>query len=93
MSTNFYKKYWGKIGSDVIKEVQDFFFTGILNISYNNTFVALIPKVPSACRVEHFMPISLCNMIYKIITKIITSRLRRILEKIIHPSQAAFIPN
>lgn len=42
---------------------------------------------------EHFGPISLCNLAYKIFTKIISSRIKPILEYIISPSQSAFIPN
>lgn len=39
------------------------------------------------------MPIALCNVVYKVITKILASRLKDHLNDIIHPSQAAFIPS
>lgn len=43
--------------------------------------------------VEHYRPIAVCNVIYKVITKILARWLRPHLEDIIHPSQTAFIPN
>lgn len=81
MSTTFYKQYWCTIGSDVVNAVQMFFSTSIFHVAFNSTFIALIPKHTGACQVEHFRPISLCNVIYKIITKIVAGRLRTILEK------------
>lgn len=42
---------------------------------------------------EQFRPIALCNVFFKIITKIIAERLGQVLEDIIHPDQAAFIPH
>lgn len=59
----------------------------------NHTFLALIPKSNNANRVDLFRPIALCNVNYKIITKIIASRLRKHLEGIISLNQATFIPN
>lgn len=59
----------------------------------NHIFLALIPKTIGASKVDQFRPIALCNVSFKIITKIIASRLRRVLEKIVAPTQSAFIPN
>lgn len=59
----------------------------------NHTFLALIPKWKSADKVDQFRPIALCNVAYKVVTKILATRLRTVLTQIIHPSQAAFVPN
>ena len=40
----------------------------------------------------NYKPISLCNIVYKIVTKVIVARLRPYLDKLISPLQAAFVP-
>lgn len=92
MSPLFYKKNWGIIGVDVIHAVQDFFQGGTLTRAVNHTFLTLIPKRAAANKVEQFRPISLCNVFYKVITKILALRFKSVLNEIIHASQIAFIP-
>lgn len=77
----------------VIHTVQEIFRTWQLPKALNNTFIALIPKTDHASRVDQFRPISLCNVVFKVVTKLIVDRLRGHLEAIIHPSQVAFVPN
>lgn len=89
----FYKQFWSIIGEDVISAVQKFFDLGIVSRTANHTFLALIPKRIAANRVEQFRHIALCNVIYKIITKILAGRIKDHLDKIIHPSQSAFVPH
>lgn len=83
------------IGKDLVMEVQQFFEEGKLSKATNHTFITLIQKKKktAADRVELFRPISLCNVAYKVVTKILAARLRNILTSIIHPLKAAFVPN
>ncbi|XP_074313520.1 uncharacterized protein LOC141648697 [Silene latifolia] len=69
------------------------FLTSKLLKEVNHTFIALIPKIDNPQTANHFRPISLCSTVYKIISKIIATRLRSVLHKIIHPFQGAFTPN
>lgn len=73
----FYKNYWNIIGQDVI----DAFFlvlnSGSLLASIDHTFIPLIPKVKSLERAKDFWLISLCNILYKIISKVIANRLKK----------------
>ena len=59
----------------------------------NHTYIALILKVKKPSDITKYRPISLCNVIYRIITKTIIDRLKQILHDIISPNQSAFIPN
>lgn len=58
--------------------------------SINHTFITLIPKVKNLERVSEFKPIDLCNVIYKIISKVIANRLKPLLNSIISETQSAF---
>jgi hypothetical protein len=89
----FYKKYWDIVGTTVIEAIQSFFRSGQLLKEVNNSLIVLIPKVKSPSSVNHFRPISLCNTVYKTISKLIVSKIRPILDKLISPAQSAFIPN
>ena len=59
----------------------------------NHTYITLIPKVQGAYNFNQFRPISLYNICYKVISKILISRLRPLLKKMIDSTQVAFIPN
>ena len=52
----------------------------------------MIPKISSPELLSQFRPISLCNVIYKIVAKFLVNRLRPILDEIISPQQSAFVP-
>ena len=88
----FYQTYWNEIKSSVINVIQDFFTNKSSLQEINRTNIALIPKVENPETTSHFRPISLCNVIYKIISKIIVNRLRPILMMCISQNQGAFAP-
>ena len=58
----------------------------------NRTHIALIPKIQGPETLVDYRLISLCNTVYKIITKIIVARLRPYLDKLVSPLQTAFVP-
>lgn len=60
-------------------------------MSINDTFITLIPKINDPSKVVDYRPISLYNVIYKIIPKVLANRLKLILHDIISPIQSAFI--
>ena len=79
------------MGNDIIAGVQEFFRNGRLLKDLSNTAITLIPKNPQACHLRDFRPISCCNIIYKVISKIITNRLKPLLQECISINQAAFL--
>lgn len=58
----------------------------------NRTNMVLIPKVEELKNMSQYRPISLCTVIYKIISRILVNRLRMILELCIDETQSAFVP-
>jgi hypothetical protein len=71
--------------------VHAFFHSGFLLKSLNYSFITLIPKTPTPEIVSQFRPISLCNVTYKIISKILVNRLKPIMDSLVTPYQNAFI--
>jgi len=88
----FFKQYWHIVGDDIFHLVHSAFHTGHFNVEISNTLISLIPKVDPPNTYKDFRPISLCNIVYKIITKVLVQRLRPILNNIIGPYQSSFLP-
>lgn len=82
MSPIFYQKFWHIIRNDVVTFVLDFLNNGVFDPSVNYTHIVLIPKVAQP-DVTQFRPISLCNVVYRIASKVIANRLRVIIPSII----------
>lgn len=59
--------------------------------SLNATFITLVPKLYQAATPEKFRPIALCNVIYKIISKVIANRLKPLLPLLISPEQTGYV--
>lgn len=92
MTRFFFQKYWSIIKSDVLHTV-----LGILNhnldpSSLNHTHIVLIPKVKTHVSPMDVRPISLCNVVVRVLTKTIANRLKVFLHDVISNSQSAFIP-
>nr|XP_027118368.1 uncharacterized protein LOC113735569 [Coffea arabica] len=92
MSPVFYQRYWHIVGRDVTRWVLTVLNEGTLPTSLNHTYVVLIPKCHSPSSITQFRPISLCNVVYKLASKVLANRLRNCLPKVISPCQSAFIP-
>ena len=89
----FYQHYWKKIGDEVTEAVLFCLNTGKIPLGLNHTYLTLIPKVKCHVRVKKFRPIALCNVLYKIISKVLANRLKKILPCIISKFQSAFQTN
>jgi hypothetical protein len=87
----FFKHFWERIGDDIWRLVHMAFNMGTINASIAKTLIVLIPKESNPQRLKNFRPISLCNVIFKVITKILVSRLRPFLADLISPLQSSFI--
>ena len=91
MTGQFFQKYWNITGAQVTVEVKKFFESGVMPSDWNHTQLCLIPKVPNATHMQDLRPISLCSVAYKIISKVLSNRLKVILPRIVSPTQGAFV--
>ncbi|KAA3468713.1 reverse transcriptase [Gossypium australe] len=88
----FFQRYWHIVGPSISGYCLD-----ILNEQkeigdINKTRIVLIPKIDNPKNMSYFQPISLCNVIYKIIPKVLVNRMSDILGDCINEAQGAFIP-
>ncbi|KAL5566188.1 hypothetical protein UlMin_029352 [Ulmus minor] len=92
MSALFYQRFWAVVGEDVTEACLGFTNRGLPLGNINETIITLIPKIKNPTRITEFRPISLCNVLYKIISKMLANRMRKVLDYIISGEQSAFIP-
>jgi len=91
-SASFFQKAWPIVGGDVTDAVLEFFYSGRLLKETNATIITLVPKKKHPAVMGDYRPISCCNIVYKVITKILANYLLSGLNDIVSCNQGAFIP-
>ncbi|XP_071678521.1 uncharacterized protein [Lolium perenne] len=92
MPGRFFQRNWALMKDEVIRAVRNFFDNGAMPKGLNDTVIVLIPKGTNPECLADYRPISLCNVIYKIISKCLVNRLRPFLDNLISETQSAFVP-
>ncbi|GKE24807.1 cysteine-rich receptor-like protein kinase [Tanacetum coccineum] len=87
----FIKKYWDIIKADLVRVVMWFWENMEISRGCNASFVTIIPKVTDSIRLGDFRPISLIGCYYKIIAKMLTERVKRVVGNVVGDVQNAFI--
>ena len=93
LHVGFFQKFWLIVGDSIRKEVKRVFNESKVPEYLNKTNIVLIPKITRPKSLGNYWPISLCNIVYKIVTKITVARLRPHLDKLVSPLQFAFFPS
>ena len=87
----FFQHSWHIIKKDLLEMVNNFFISGKLDTRLNITNICLIPKKEPPTRMTELRPISLCNVGYNIISKVLCQRLKVCLPLLISETQSAFV--
>jgi len=87
----FFLGFLDLVGRDLLAVVEESRLAGFIHGPINSTFIALIPKSGHAEGFDDYRPISLCNCLYKIISKVITRRLKEVLSRHISCEQFGFL--
>ena len=87
----FYQRFWSVVRKSMVKEIKEIFSKKKIPKYLNKTLIALIPKIQGPETLGNYRPISLCNTIYKVISKIIIAQIRPFLDKLVSPLQTTFV--
>lgn len=88
----FYQHFWEVCSPDIFKECVAWLGNGQFPASLNATNIALIPKCIEQQTMKDCRPIALCNVLYKVLSKVLVNRLKTVLDKCISKNQSAFVP-
>jgi hypothetical protein len=87
----FFQNFWHLCGDEVFVAAKDWLQRGYFPSSLNETNICLIPKCDSLKSMKEFRPISLCNVLYKMVSKLLANRLKLVIDKCISEEQSAFV--
>jgi len=90
-SADFILCNWNLLKCNVLDAVKHFFRTGRILREVNHTFLTLVPKCSNACSLTDVRPIACCNLIYKLISKVLSNRLKVVTGELISQNQSAFL--
>ena len=88
----FFQKFWASCGEELFHQCCEWLDTCSFPSTLNSTTIALIPKGESQTSMKDWRPIALCNVIYKVVAKVLANCLKLVLNKCISDSQSAFVP-
>ena len=92
LPAEFYKMFWQDIKDFLISALNAGYHKGTLSISQRRGLITLLPKKQKILyRLKNWRPISLLNCDYKIATKGIATRMKKVLPNIINPDQSGFL--
>lgn len=89
---DFYQHFWNTCSADIYHECCQWLNEGQFPPSLNATNIALIPKGNEQRSMKDWRPIALCNVLYKLVLKVLANRLKKILHKCIAETQSGFVP-
>ena len=90
---SFIKNNWSVLEKDVLGAVKFFHREGKIPEGCNASFLTLIPKSENPQSFKEYRPISLVGCFYKILTKVLSNRIKKVIEKVIDGSQSTFLSN
>ncbi|KAF7822054.1 reverse transcriptase [Senna tora] len=87
----FFQRFWPVVKDELIASVKSFFDRGYLLKELNQTLITIIPKNQCPEQFKDFRPITLCNVIVKIISIVLVIRMQPLMQRVIAPNQNGFV--
>ncbi|CAN0838786.1 Transposon TX1 uncharacterized 149 kDa protein [Linum grandiflorum] len=89
----FYQKFWDLLGDDIYSTCATWLAQGVIPEEVHPTNIVLLPKKDCLETMRDLRPISLCNVLYRLLPKTLANRLRKVIHKVIGEEQSAFVRN
>ncbi|GAU49279.1 hypothetical protein TSUD_407190 [Trifolium subterraneum] len=87
----FYQSLWELCGDDIFVATSIWLDRGYFPSSLNESNICLIPKCDNPTSMKDLRPISLCNVLYKLVSKVLANMLKHFLDKCVSQEQSAFV--
>lgn len=92
LSVAFFQRNWNVISKEVFNFEKQVFETRSFPRGMNKMLISFIPKQDYPEKISHFRPVALCNVVVKLITKIIANRIKPLMTKLVREDRVSFIP-
>lgn len=89
---SFFKSCWEVVEGDIVNFMNEFHGNVVLPRAITSSFIALIPKIDSPQSLGEYRPISLVGSLYKIQSKVLAGRLKKVLRRVISKQQNTYLP-
>jgi len=90
-NVDFFKACWHNVKHDILNVVENSRCSKTILKALNAAFISLIPKQDSVQMADKYKPIALCNVVYKIISKVVANRLRPLLSHLVSEEHACYV--
>lgn len=87
----FVKEFWNELKADFFRVMTEFHQNGKIVKGANSSFMVLIPKKTNPMKISDFRPISLIGCIYKVLSKVLANKIKKVIGSVISETQSAFI--
>lgn len=87
----FYQRFWDEVGGDIFEAGCAWLSNNAFPFGLNSTNLALIPKCENPTNMTELCPIALCNVVYKIVAKVLANRLKKVLLDVVSRKQSALV--
>ena len=87
----FWQFDWSTVKEEILLMFKDFFESGKFVRGLNSTFIILVPKKAGAKELKDFRPISLVNSLYKLISKVLVNKIKKVMCQLVNKAQNAFV--
>ena len=91
MPSLFYQSYQSLVGTDVTKAILMYLNSGTLPSALCHSYITLIPKVKNPEYVSQYRSICLSNVLFRVFSKVLANRLKKILPHLISDQQSAYM--